>query len=57
MAWLSVFVNEDSASVTHPAKNFSKALAQGGSSKIKLLHLIKRFSNSSFSSRISTSSK
>jgi hypothetical protein len=57
MAWLSVFVNEDSASVTHPAKNFSKAIAQGGSSKIKLLHLIKRFSNSSFSSRIFISSK
>jgi hypothetical protein len=49
ITWLSVFVNEDSAPVTHPAKDFSKAIAQGGPPKVKLLHLLNRFSNSSFS--------
>jgi hypothetical protein len=49
MTWFFAFVNEDSAPVTHPAKDFSKAIAQGGSTKIKFLHLLKRFSNSSFS--------
>jgi hypothetical protein len=38
MTWLSVFVNEDSASVTHPAKDFSKAITQNGPAKIKLFH-------------------
>jgi hypothetical protein len=47
--WLYAFVNEDSAPVAHPAKDFSKSSARGGSAKVKLFHLIKRFSNSSFS--------
>jgi hypothetical protein len=49
MAWFVAFVNEDSAPVAHPTKDFSKASAQGGPPKVKLLHLLNRFSNSSFS--------
>jgi hypothetical protein len=49
MTWFFAFVNENNASVTHPAKDFSETIAQGGSTKIKFLHLLKRFSNSSFS--------
>jgi hypothetical protein len=38
MAWLIGFVNKHNASVTHPAKDFSKAIAQGGPAKIKFFH-------------------
>ena len=38
MTWFFAFVNEDSAPVTHPAKDFSKAIAQGGPPKVKLPH-------------------
>jgi hypothetical protein len=49
MVWFVAFVNEYSATMAHPAKDFSESSARGGSAKVKLFHLIKRFSNSSFS--------